>query len=157
MKYKKVNSGCFDGSPDMMLKPEEVFHPMSPEAVMFRHGIDPCTMLETSTKPLNLAMAAGGSKLDTQYQCYAPTPTTPTQSANAMGMNNFSYPTYYNQLAVPNSGLETMVGQHRPVTDSLTHPLAMASHYQQKYSNNNSMQYHSQQHASGMTHYYASQ
>ena len=155
MKFKKVNSGCFDGSSDGMLKPDDMF---SSEAVMFRHGIDPCSMLESSTKPLNLAMATGSSnKIDAQYPCYASTPTTPTYGINTMGMGNFTYPPYYNHLAAPSVGLDTMVNQHRQPTDNLS-TLSAASHYPQKYNNNNmTMQYPGQQMNNGMTHFYSSQ
>lgn len=152
MKYKKVNSGCFDGSPESMMKPEEVFHSMSPEAVMFRHGIDPCGMIDSGTKPLNLA--TGGAKIEQQYQCYAPTPTTPTPGVNAMGMGNFAYPAYYNHLASSSTGLEAVVEQHRQqAADSLS----MANSYHHKYTNNNVMQYDAQQYNTGIAHYYASQ
>lgn len=159
MKFKKVNTGCFDGSPDMMIKPEDAFHPMSPEAVMFRHGVDPCNMLDSSAKPLDLVTSA--AKTEMHYPYYASAAQTPAPiTANHMGVSDlvrtFHYqPPYFNHLPSASVGLDTL-GQHRQasVQENLSMHSAAAStvaHYQQKYSNNNTgMPYHTPQYN---THY----
>lgn len=141
MKYKKVNSG-YDGSPEGILKPEEMFHGMSPDAMLYRHHSDPCGGLADPTiKPLDLATSQ-------KYPYYAVPSTTVTPVSTTLADNfpNFPYQTpYYNQISHTGAGLDL----HR-IQDTLSMqapPTHGVAQHHQKFvptTNNNTMQYHSQ-------------
>lgn len=140
MKYKKVSTGGYDGSPDGMMKHEDVFLPMSPEAMVFRHNTDPC--INTSSMPLNLATGSG-SKMELPYPYqYSVTATSTAPTASDL-MRNLPYQQspYYPSphLSTGSIGLDTM-GHRQHDTLAMSATAAVAPTYP-KYTNNN-MGYH---------------
>lgn len=138
MKFKKVNSG-YDGSPDGMMKAEDIYHSMSPEAILYRQHSDPCGGLaDQAMKPLDM------TSQKYPYYSVPSVSTAPITNSLVDNFANFTYQTpYYNPI--PHSGQGLDLHSLSMPTPPPTHG-AQAPHHQ-KYpitSNNNSMQYNSQ-------------